>query len=947
MNNDLLDSNIFINTLSKLNMENNSSLVLAKDNPSDSYMKFHLEESVPYSPDAIYFKQFKDKPSIPQIYIYDYTKLEHINNEDITSLHKRLWNSCKVPLLFIITKTEIKIFNCYEKPTLDQYGEVIDITPLETIELASTVVEEFQQFNANQFDTGNFWESRYALNFKHNQTAYESLLKELDSLRKSLLVNSVLKKRTAESLLIKSILLKYLEERDVFEQGYWSKFKVGANSLIDLFDDNNAITELFKDLSIHFNGGVFYFTDDELAEIQNNDLSEFKLFLQGNKSGKYLHLWKLYSFQDLPVELISNIYELFLSNKQGVVYTPPILVNFIVDEVLPLDTSNYSNEYKIFDPACGSGIFLVSAFNRLIQLWRKENEWAKPSLKTLKQILKDNIFGIDIEEESVQLTIFSLALTLCDALSPEVIWNNLKFDNLEVTGNIAKKDFFEVIEDVRVHNKFNLIIGNPPFIERLTSKAAKEVNKKFLNDRRLPQNQLAYLFLECSPILLKKSGLFALIQPSGLLYNYQTDEYKKLLFSNYALRQVIDFSGVKNLFTTANVVISVLFFQNVKPKIDKDKTLHITLRQTKIVREKLYFEINHYDMHWLKYHEVIHNQYVWKNNLLGGGRTKQVVNRFKGYRTLKKFLSSKENDGWIYQEGFIAGKVHSADFITNKPLLPASAFVEDGINRNKIYLEKNEKFHRVRDSRIYQPPHILIKEQISKKGIFVEYFDEYMTFKNTIIGLHAPRKDAKELKKLEETLKENSLQASFYILTTSGRVGIYKATSTLLVDIENIPYPEDKNELKLSHSESIVVNDTMEYMFDLVKGNKDIKVLENASRSDINNFQDEYCNSLNSIYKNFNKYKIFETESFYVVSFYYGEKPNELNFDFTSDDQLEGSLKKLVYRLEENIFIKKILRLYFKNIVIFIKVKQLRFWLKSIALRDADETLLDLVKMGY
>jgi len=62
--------------------------------------------------------------------------------------------------------------------------------------------------------------------------------------------------------------------------------------------------------------------------------------------------------------------------------------------------------------------FLVGAFRRLVHFWQSRNGWRKPDVATLKGILKQSIFGIELQEEAVHLTAFSLALAVCDALHP-------------------------------------------------------------------------------------------------------------------------------------------------------------------------------------------------------------------------------------------------------------------------------------------------------------------------------------------------------------------------------------------------------------------------------------------------------------------------------------------------------------------------------------------------
>ena len=162
---------------------------------------------------------------------------------------------------------------------------------------------------------------------------------------------------------------KYLNDRidsagnRVFQPGFFSQIsRANADDLATLFREPGSCVKLFDELSKHFNGRIFELRENERAELAQANLSPVADFLQGDQepSGQGL-FWPLYSFDDLPVELISNIYEEFLAkkdkeNSKGVVYTPPMLVEFLLDQCLPISPDTL--KWKIFDPACGSGVFL-------------------------------------------------------------------------------------------------------------------------------------------------------------------------------------------------------------------------------------------------------------------------------------------------------------------------------------------------------------------------------------------------------------------------------------------------------------------------------------------------------------------------------------------------------------------------------------------------------------
>ena len=97
-------------------------------------------------------------------------------------------------------------------------------------------------------------------------------------------------------------------------------------------------------------------------------------FLDGNLDNNQYVLWRLYSFNHLPVELISSIYEEFLPKRKGVKYTPHYLVKLLIDESMPVE--NPQLDFSLLDLTCGSGIFLVCGFKRLVE-WRVVSKYRK------------------------------------------------------------------------------------------------------------------------------------------------------------------------------------------------------------------------------------------------------------------------------------------------------------------------------------------------------------------------------------------------------------------------------------------------------------------------------------------------------------------------------------------------------------------------------------------
>ncbi|MBW1615701.1 MAG: hypothetical protein JRJ49_04020 [Deltaproteobacteria bacterium] len=310
-----------------------------------------LEHAEKYKADAVYFKRFNDgKPSIPLIYLYDFTLIEKQNNE-LANLHKKLWNASKVPLFFIFSNSDVKIFSCLKQPIDKKTGEPA-LNFIEQIKLASNIkkeVEKIKNFLAEKFDNGSFWNNpEYKNSFDLKKSAYLTLLQQLKLTRKKIIAKKILSEKVVKKLLVMSILVKYLEERKgekgntVFPEGFFSAFTGSKNKddFAEVLKTKGACLKLFDELSgkKRFNGEIFSWKDKkEREELKNADLTVFvKQFFDGKMSGRQYTFWKLYSFNDLPIELISNIYEDFLGKKEGVVYTPPYLVNLLIDEVMPI-----------------------------------------------------------------------------------------------------------------------------------------------------------------------------------------------------------------------------------------------------------------------------------------------------------------------------------------------------------------------------------------------------------------------------------------------------------------------------------------------------------------------------------------------------------------------------------------------------------------------------------
>ncbi len=134
------------------------------------------------------------------------------------------------------------------------------------------------------------------------------------------------------------------------------------------------------------------------------------------------------------------------NNVKGVVYIA--LLRAISSDFLHNNGALPWNErtewdLRVLDGACGSGIFLVKAFQRLVHRWRLANPGVEPKADTLKRILEKNIIGVDLDRHAVRTAAFSLYLAMCDELDPRHYWSQVRFSRFARARISLPVDFFD------------------------------------------------------------------------------------------------------------------------------------------------------------------------------------------------------------------------------------------------------------------------------------------------------------------------------------------------------------------------------------------------------------------------------------------------------------------------------------------------------------------------
>jgi len=873
-----------------------------------------------------------------------------------------------VPCAFVFTKDSIRIINTSQAPAVSGKS----FTPTYLVKKAQEISEEIKErFSSFQLLSGEFWATEKD-HFAFDRSAHKTLLDKLRLVREAFLKEDTSIAKPINRLLIQCVLIRYLEEkqdfdgkgnlRTVFPQGFFENISKGKGGKFKHALEAGTFWDVFVYLNQqeHLNGRIFEWPEEEKQQIQTFSTSKLVnlLYEVRSSANDQLALWDLYSFQYLPVEIVSSIYEALFSTTQsvredGMVYTPPHLAAFLVDEAMPLNAWKDKKDFKILDPSCGSGVFLVLAFKRLVHWWRLQNNGASPARDELINILRHSIHGVDKEEAAILLTRFSLCLALCDMLTPPEIWDALRFPDLE--GQLVNNDFFDWHKENRGKQSFDLVIGNPPY-----KQAHKRLpDWKSVSDFKIPQGQIALYFLSAGTTIVKPNGLLCLlIKSSSFLYTTTGGKYRTDFLLHNQVHQVVDFTLLarNNVLWNNEEPDTVAIFATPGNVDLNKKILHVVVRRSPSTRTKRYFEIDTYDFNWIPYQSALQDDFVWKTNLLGGGRLYGIIKYLKTFPTLKDYFDKM---GWKYGEGYQTSQVElpkKAEYITGKPYLPYDWITSKGIINKEFPIEKSTEFSVVRNKKIYTPPHILFHKVINEDLEFsVAFSDEYLVFKKQIVGINAPSSQREQLFHVFESLKSNGKFFHGFIFSTSPRCLVFKNTSLNPDDIYQLPFDPTSN-IKVHDLDQLILNDVVNHYQNFIRHPASSKAFHPIAsknfKTHISNFGAVFCKALNALYAQRNlRFRQAESgflhyQKFIFVAFCYDDQPDN-TASLHGKVLNEGDLAKLMILDKGQSEFQRIIKIYKKDYICFIKPNQFRYWLDSIALRDADSVINDLVAKGH
>ena len=908
-----------------------------------------MEKASEYGAHSVFFEAGRNgRASIAQAFVY--VSRDGTDDEEFAQLHKRLWSWGGVPLLYRKCQGQVQLFRCAHDPDFIAADGTPRCNPVKILDLGSRIAKQEAWWDAAQIRNGTLWDDPDAcrLLLSARRSAHRTLVEAVRSLYSELTNKRVLTKQLRRRLLILVLMIAYLEEREVLEPEFFGKFLPGASQFFHVLRDGAALIDMLRELERKFNGNIFSLKSDEADALRNSrQLTRFARLVEGHEepSGQ-MTFWRLYSFKDLPVELLSQIYQIFVQDSGTSVYTPPNLVRLMLEEALSWDQLGKieSSDSVILDPACGSGVFLVEAYRRLVLHWRSKNDWRNPDVIELNALL-GRVYGVDLEEAAIELAAFSLCLALCDALEREDIRESENLFPRLPGMSLHHSCFFDAKERTLISRSIGAVVGNPPFESSLTTPAAKRSYSKYVEEHgSLADKQLAYLFLHEAMSSVSKGGVLSMVQPAGFLYNKYAGPFRKEFFANWHVREILDFVSVRGMFKkgSADPKVIVVIATSQAP-VGSSKVLHAVFRRSGRVAGELVFDIDYYDLHWIDHSEESVGGDIWRANLLGGDRTLSFLRRIRGYRTIGQYARSR---GWDVGEGYIAGKKgisNPADHLVKQPLLPTEALSADGIGEFAITRVPNQPIKDPKSPSRFTPPLLLVKEH--EDLYHGTWRGHYLAYKHEIVGFPVPEDDIGELRAIEKWLEENSTALRAYLAGISIRLFTQRATSISGTDILELPYPTEGS-LDLSENEQLLADDIVRFLREFVRKGSDSTVMRLEASEHLKSFNDVFVAQINAVYGDtpISPLEPYLWPGIVCQPFSFGDGTVE----WTGAEELRHKLDSLLREVHgESLTVTRIARIYDGNFMFLLKPDRLRYWLRSIALRDADDVRADLRLQGF
>jgi hypothetical protein len=790
-----------------------------------------------------------------------------VTEEALKQAHRLAWNFSRTALLITLEPHRLLAWSCWldpqqkdESPWLQEPCE-LPKSPGATLNALQSSARDLLHWVS--LITGNYLKQR-PKKFPRDGRAETLLLENLRVVRQELL-SLGLDREYCHDLLARIIFAQFLFHRKDSEgrpfldenllDGHCEGELKGVHQGLDtILADGDETYRFFRWLDGRFNGDLFPGkegqTNAECDEAWRQEkkavtrnpvvLQRLAEFVSGKLQLKdhQLTLWPEYSFDVIPLEFISSMYEEFLiedKHKAKAYYTPPHLVDFVLDAALPWNEDTY--DLKILDPCCGSGIFLVKAFQRLIHRWRRAHG-RDPRISDLKPLLANNLWGVDRDREAVRVACFSLYLAMADAIEPKYYLHRQNGEQVfpRLRGiRLLDRDFFdeatlgirtpkesEQIEEVEV--KFDRVIGNAPWGDNsikdtsdvIAAPAASVAQVRRKSKKRgavqltkaevwaraqawpVANNDIGPLFLAKGASLLRPDGQVAMVQPASMLLYQRAGSagaLRQKLFSSFTFDEVANLSAIRfELFPEVVGPACVVIFGRAKPAPEQT-FLYFYPKPLRDDQADKRFVIEPQDVNQIAHREAQNDPLVWVALGMGTRRDLELVRRLARLRSLAELHAAGKI---LKREGIIRGNLGRVEEqirgkrLFDKRRFPPGSFMELDADSLPTIEDCRVDADASTDFEPFKLPQLLIKQTWRiREGRFraslVRSSDPEWGVICTQSYLSVRDMDRRGTSIKAAWLAYNSLLAAYFLTATSSRIGYRQ--EALVKEMLDVPLP--------------------------------------------------------------------------------------------------------------------------------------------------------------
>jgi len=619
------------------------------------------------------------------------------------------------------------------------------------------------------------------------------------------------RRRHAELLTGQVLFISYLEHRDIVGLTYRQKREVSQLHTLIAQTDRDGVRRLIDSLRDDFNGD-FLGGDrhDPWAALNVAGFEMLDSFLRRTEMRTGQEDFWNYDFSFIPVELLSGLYESFLSTEEkaeaGAYYTPRHLAMLAVDQAFA--TSSDPLRETIFDGACGSGILLTTAYRRLIAL-SEARLHRQFSFRERRDILVSHIFGADINLMACRVTAFSLYLSLMEGLDPADIIEaqereNIRLPSLDGTNlqHGATGDFFGA-NHAFLGKRFSLIISNPPWSEPKGEEVTSADVWALAAGAPFVRRQIAGAYALRTVDFLADGGRVCIILPIGQFLGRSSASFVCHTLGVFRPTRLINFGDLQNLLfptteNTCHLFLAVCRHESSRQRIPIGETFDYLVPKADMSLAYGRLTMQSADRHTLQTASVAEDPQLLVTLMWGDANDLALWTRLSTRGTFTDFWKGPaKSRRWVNRKG-----VHlddrsrppvSAEPLADKPFVPITALSAGSPVLHPALLDtwpKNQSaVASINDGllRVFDGPRVLFPDGFSRKeqSVRAVYYDGPATFTHSIGVIAGATEDAPLLQFAAVYLR--SSLARYFLMMRAWKM-LCERNGVHLADVESFPF---------------------------------------------------------------------------------------------------------------------------------------------------------------